>query len=83
MIQQAAIKARLVAQPRVGRVEPGGGLVLQSGILLVSQILVNPRQQLVRVEQSGVGLDGLRQLGLGAFEITALEQDASAIEMTL
>ncbi len=82
-IQLAAVKARFVAQPRIGRVQPGGGLVFQSRILLVAEVLVNPRQQLVRLEQVRVGFDRLDQFDLGTLKIAALEEDAGAIDMAL
>lgn len=80
-IQLTAVKAGFVAHPRIGRIQPRGGFVFQSRILLVPEVLVNPRQQLTRLKQVRVGVNRLDQFDLGALEITALKQNTAAVEM--
>lgn len=78
-----SIKPGFVPQLGIGRVQPRGGLVFQSRILLVAEVFVNPRQHFVRLEQSGVGLKRRGQFKPGAFEVAPFEQDSRAFKMAL
>jgi hypothetical protein len=81
MFDLLPIKPGLVPELGIGWVQPRGGFVFQSRILLIAKVFVNPRQQFVRFEHPGVGLERRSQFVPGALEVTAIEQDPRAVEM--
>ena len=81
MLDLLSIKPGLVPELCIGRIQPRGGFVLQSRILLIAEVFVDPRQQFARFEHPRVSLKRRGKLEPGALEVAAIEQDPGAVEM--